>query len=75
MKLAFSTALVPSPTFFTLCNTAAEYGYEGMELHVAVAKTFSRGRLIVDGAQDFAVPGEGKLLKRGLPVSAIRCKI
>lgn len=49
--------------------------YEGMELHVAVAKTFSRGRLIVDGAQDFAVPGEGKLLKRGLPVSAIRCKI
>lgn len=49
--------------------------YEGMPLHVAVAKTFSRGSLLTDGEMDFTAAGQGRLLKRGLPIPAIGCKI
>lgn len=69
MKLAFSTALVPSPTFFTLCNTAAEYGYEGMELHdLDAVAALPDGPFGTDAAG-----ARRKLRNRRLALSALTC--
>lgn len=46
--------------------------YEGLPLHVAVAKTIARGRVLTDGREDHTLAGSGAILKRGLPISAIR---
>lgn len=46
--------------------------FEGCCVHVAVDKTIRGGEILVDGETDTAVPGTGRLLKRGLPQPAIR---
>lgn len=44
--------------------------FEGVRLHSKVEKTIFRGNILVDGRQDYAIPGTGNLLKRGLPQTA-----
>lgn len=46
--------------------------FEGVRLHSRVEKTIFHGRILVDGGQDYAIPGTGNLLKRGLPQTAGR---
>ena len=68
MKLAFSSRHVPSPTFVSLCNTANEYGYAGIEL----TDRDIDGKQYPDGlwGQD-RVGAKRKLINRHLAVSSI----
>ena len=70
MKLTFSTALVPSPTYFALCNTAAEYGYDGIELYdlEAIIADMPDGPFGADAAG-----AKRKLRNRRLSLSALTC--
>lgn len=68
MKLAFSTRYVQAPTFFSLCNTAAEYGYDGIELYGAAAMA------LPDGLYGTDVAGaKRKLRNRHITVAALTC--
>lgn len=72
MKLAFSTALVSSPTFFALCHTAAEYGYDGIELYdlEGISAGMPDGPFGADAAG-----AKRKLRNRRLTVPALTCPI
>lgn len=68
MKLAFSTRYVQAPTFFSLCNMAAEYGYDGIELYGAEAMALPDGLYGTDAAG-----ARRKLRNRRITVAALTC--
>ncbi len=71
MKLSFSTRDVKRPTFLSLCNTAAEYGYTGIELSGADVTVSPQADGLWGGDR---VGAKRKLRNRRLEICAIACE-
>ena len=50
MKLAFSTENISCPSFLELCDTAAEYGFSGIEIFDAGAEIAAHRDSLLDPA-------------------------
>ena len=71
MKIAFSTRHVTAPSFVSICNTANEYGYAGIEL----TGQDMDGHKYPDGLWGSdRVGAKRKLVNRHLAVSALFCE-
>lgn len=69
MKLAFSTENISCPSFLELCDTAAEYGFSGIEIFDAGAEIAAHRDSLLDPAS--TADSRRKLVNRHLEAAAL----
>ena len=69
MKLAFSTENISCPSFLALCDTAAEYGFSGIEIFDAGAEIAAHRDSLLDPAS--TADSRRKLVNRHLEAAAL----